>query len=408
MTSDHSGRKRVLVVYGTDSAASPSQLKHAAAGRFEIGYAPTGPVEPALRQVLARFGPVFELDDTPAVRAWRPDGVVAFSESALLASARLAAELGLPGVDEAVLRRVVVKPEQRAVLREAGVDTTRSVRIAGPEHLLPAIGHVGLPAVVKPASGTGGRHTYRIDDIGQARSWRPDATLDGWVVEELLHGVPGDFGDYVSVETVAYGGVVTPVAIFGKHPLVPPFRETGGMYPSTLRPEEAGAVTSLATRAVTALGLHVGMAHVEVKLTPEGPRIIEVNARLGGYTEGLLAKLGGPSLLSMALDCAVGERPRLDVTVPADAGVSWFYLVLAPVGATKVRAIDGIQQVRAMPDVTSALLGARAGDRLDWRAGSADHLVHVQGVSANHADLLANRRAIDAALRVELEFGSSA
>ena len=38
----------------------------------------------------------------------------------------------------------------------------------------------------------------------------------------------------------------------------------------------------IASMAIKALGVRVGFLHTEIKLTPDGPRIIEVNGRLGG------------------------------------------------------------------------------------------------------------------------------
>jgi hypothetical protein len=64
--------------------------------------------------------------------------------------------------------------------------------------------------------------------------------------------------------------------------------------------------------AHSALGFTDGMTHTELKLTPAGPMIVEVNARLGG---GLIPYLGmrasgmDPGLAAAAVAC--GQPPVL-------------------------------------------------------------------------------------------------
>ncbi len=80
--------------------------------------------------------------------------------------------------------------------------------------------------------------------------------------------LPGGFeADYVSVETVAAAGRFTHLAITGRFPVAPPFRETGFFIPATLPGIRRAEVLELATDTLAALGLDTGAAHTEVKLT---------------------------------------------------------------------------------------------------------------------------------------------
>jgi formate-dependent phosphoribosylglycinamide formyltransferase (GAR transformylase) len=53
--------------------------------------------------------------------------------------------------------------------------------------------------------------------------------------------------------------------------------------PSKLDASQQAAVKTVATKAVRALGMRFSAAHVEIMYTPDGPKVIEVGARLGGY-----------------------------------------------------------------------------------------------------------------------------
>jgi len=84
--------------------------------------------------------------------------------------------------------------------------------------------------------------------------------------------------------------------VTGRFPLAPPFRETGSFLPSDLGPADQDAVVALAGAASEAMQVLNGLLHTEIKMTPEGPRIVEINGRVGGGISGMIARLGGPSL----------------------------------------------------------------------------------------------------------------
>ncbi|MET0416200.1 MAG: phosphoribosylglycinamide synthetase, partial [Actinoplanes sp.] len=78
--------------------------------------------------------------------------------------------------------------------------------------------------------------------------------------------------------------------------------------------------------AHTALGFEHGVTHTEVRLTAQGPRIVEVNGRLGGdmitYV-GLLAT--GIDLAVAAGRLAVDEAPDLTPSRRCTAAVRFYY-----------------------------------------------------------------------------------
>lgn len=62
----------------------------------------------------------------------------------------------------------------------------------------------------------------------------------------------------------------------------PYFNETGSNCPSTLPRSQQMELLDLAVRAVQCMGFVLGVFHTELKYTSRGPRLIEVNARMGG------------------------------------------------------------------------------------------------------------------------------
>lgn len=89
------------------------------------------------------------------------------------------------------------------------------------------------------------------------------------------------YGDIISVESIVSNGDVSHVGVTGRLPTALPFRSVGQFRPSQLKPEEEEVSCTLAGNAIRALGVISGIVHAELKLTPLGPRVIEVNGRLG-------------------------------------------------------------------------------------------------------------------------------
>ena len=166
------------------------------------------------------------------------------------------------------------------------------------------------------------------------------------------------------------------------------------------QPGSAGAaerLRELAEAAIRALGIERGVTHVEVKLTPDGPRLIEVNGRMGGYVGALLRRATGFDLLCAALLSALSLP--VPIPEPAFPGVEFVYFVTAPAhSGSAPTGIRGLQRVAALEDVWQVAVDERPVRRAHWREGTEGHFGTVHGRSADHDRLRAALAAIGAAI----------
>lgn len=398
-----------------NAAVTPDRIllvpyRHGAAGPLEIAQAATGLCRPvfvvdpadghvvAIRPILSGLAEVVEwrdLDDWLArlVGTGEPSAVTTFSEDCMAETAVLAERLGLSYHGRDTIRGLTDKAEQRAVLNAAAVSSVRQSVVTGTADFATALDGLQFPVVVKPARSSGSRQTYRCDDAAEYRKTvehiltMPDAEC--WVIEELLppgsHPAGSWLGDYVSVESLVQPGRISHLAITDKLPLAPPFREAGMVLPSALPAGLQADITDLTDRAIHALGITSGIVQTEVKLCPEGPVIIEVNGRLGGYIAALMRRSCGVDLVRLAVQAALG----LDEEPPPvhHRRFAMQYFVMPPPERVKVVSIARAGIFRTAPEVSFAERVAQVGDILDWRRGTSDRLFNVLAEVTDHADV---------------------
>jgi biotin carboxylase len=258
-------------------------------------------------------------------------GVLCWDEARIHATARVAAELGLPGGDPDAVERCRDKHLSRTALAAAGIRQPASALVGTVDEALEAAKRIGYPVIIKPRAAAASYGVVLVRDAGELAA-RFGFSHDATVPEAPRHASPVLVEEFVegmeiSVDSVVARSVVTPVFMARKSVGFPPFfEETQHLvrHPDPLLNDPA-LVRALKS-AHAALGLRDGWTHTEFKLTGDGPSLVEVNARLGGDLVpylGLRASGVDPGLLAAAAAC--GEPVRVDSACERVAGVRFFY-----------------------------------------------------------------------------------
>jgi biotin carboxylase len=372
----------------------------------------------SMSRLLRRLGDVVDVAGSSleqaasSIAAARPDGILALADSLLVWTARLAELLDLRFLAPEVAEALTDKHLQRLALQHAGLPVPGFWQIpdADDEGAWTALALAArFPAVLKPRSGEASRDTVRVESLEELRSMvaaTPDAAgsrRPQLVLEEYLWDRPEaadhHFADYVSVESVVSDGQISHLAITGRFPPAEPFRETGFFIPCALEEDQCAAIAEVATAAVRGVGVDVGLLHTEVKLTPDGPRVIELNGRIGGGVPEMLADATGVELLEIALRVALGESIVFD-TMPRCAHIGYLLYIQAPLAMRTIRAVDGLDGLRALTGVQEVTLNRGPGSSVDWRAGNHGHVFSVRGSVATYEMLRTIERYANTEVRI--------
>lgn len=300
------------------------------------------------------------LDDVPtaleSVLAFARDrpvhGVMAAEDDGALLAAEVARALGLPGADPEAVRTARDKGRLRAATRDAPW-TVPWFRDVGPD--VPAeevAGQVSFPCVVKPVSLSASRGVIRVDGPSQlvralSRARRILAAAGGTdgrlVVEAFLPGRE------VALEGLLTGGDLRTLALFDKpDPMDGPFfEETLLVTPSRLPAHVRARTSAVVAEAASAIGLDEGPVHAEVRVGPDGVRLLEIAPRsIGGRCSRVLRFQGGRSLEEVLLAWSVGRPPGCR-RAPGAAGV----LMLPIPDRGRLVRVDGLDRARAVEGI---------------------------------------------------------
>jgi len=303
-----------------------------------------------------------------AVRHRKPAAVIGVDDSTALVAALASEKLGLPHNPPAAVAAARNKAQSREKLRAAGLPAPRfSVVPLGAE---PDWNR--FPCVVKPLVLSASRGVIRANSPAELEAalarvaamlrspevaQRRDPDLGRILIEEFIPGPE------VALEGLLAGGRLHLLALFDKpDPLDGPFfEETLYVTPSRHPAPLQDSVAREAAAGCAALGLVDGPVHAELRLSPEGPRVMEIAARSIGGLCGRALRFGvGVTLEELVLRHALGRLPEPPPREGAAAGV-----LMLPIEKRGVlEEVRGIDDARRVPLVEEVVITAHLREEL--------------------------------------------
>jgi biotin carboxylase len=294
------------------------------------------------------------------------DGIVAADDMGVVVAAVAGQKLGLPSNEPDAARATRDKAIMRQRLESGEVPQPRWAT-ADPFDDASIAESIGYPLVIKPLALSAGQGVIRVDrpeDLAEsaerARSiirstGQPDGTL---LLESFMDG------SEVAVEGLVASGALLPLAIFDKpvETVGKGFEETILITPSRHDPSVQTEILRVAVQAVQSLGLSQGPVHIELMVSGEKVRVIEVAGRsIGGLcSRSLSFGLMDTSLESLILRNAIGrDKPELRRS-PDASGV----LMLPIPAAGTLAGFEGLDEIRGHDAITGFEITVRPGDQV--------------------------------------------
>ncbi len=320
--------------------------------------------------------------------------------------ASIAAYLGTPSISLEDARVAVDKISMKLRFAEHHVPIPWFCEIGSYDELQQIIDEHGYNLVIKPNDRSGSRGVFLLDAntdchdlFNRSREFSFSKRV---LVEEFLPGLQ------ISTETIMVDGrAYTPGFADRNYELLDRFRpqilENGGWVPTILSDEEVRAVNSLVEKASLALGVRNGVTKGDVVMTAEGPKMIEMAARLSGgdFSESLVPLGSGVNYVETVIEMAVGRKPNLDKLKPRfNKAVSNRYFFPKP---GRLIRIEGEEEVRSWDWVEKLEFWYQEGDTVPEMTSHASRF-GVFIVSADDRDELEQRIArVYAAINIVID-----
>ncbi len=271
-----------------------------------------------------------------------------------------------------------IKSYMRERLKENNVPIPDFYSVRNFEEFMNAVRKLKNCCIVKPADNAGSRGVVSLDEtekrteeeLRQTYEYSKGNSRNGIVmVEEFMKGPE------VSVEAMTVNGETTIITITDKYITQPPyFVEIAHSEPSRLSMETQEQIKQVALQAISAIRLQNGPSHTEIKVTEDGPKIVELAARLGGdfITSRLVPLSTGIDMVGASVLLATGEEVNLEQKWQKGAAI---HFIQGREGIIKSIGID--EEIHTLQGVEEVVIDKKAGDAVNGTKSSNDRLGHI-------------------------------
>lgn len=277
------------------------------------------------------------------------DGIFTYREYAVLSTAHIAEAIDLPWNSVSSIQVIRNKHLTRECLKTAGLrqpESTYCKSVQDAVDIFQMNKHISS-WIIKPASGSGSVGVFKVTHIQELqeaiKSVCKIVDESGFLLEEYI------VGEEYSVEGIVDNRKAITLAITEKHTTAEPnFIETRHVIPAPIHPTLREQIANEVDMALQAIGIQMGIFHVEVFVSNNQVIIGEVHARPGGdFIELLVESALSIEYYGLAFDQQLGLPLHLE-NINSKRFAAIQFLLPSPGIVTK---IDGLNKLRNHPNV---------------------------------------------------------
>ena len=333
--------------------------------------------------------------------------VIPGSEFGVEAAERLAEHFGVRGNPAATSSVRRNKFEMKRAIAAAGLDHARGTLVRSAEEAVAFVrANIAYPVIVKPPDGAAALNVFKCRDEAELRTAVACVleTPDGYgkvpyaaVVEEFI---PGDeyavnlFGDADKLEVTSvwrYDWTTTP---YCRHCYLNEILQD-------LDDPALADLCAYAKRLYRAVGIRLGPAHAEIRLSPRGPVAMEIGARMMGCDKETFVDAG--MHLDVPMETVkVFATGRSDMPEHPRMRERLGHATLPYVVGGTVTAVRGMDVIRALPTFFLEDVPVKPGDQISPSRYLDEVVCGVWLKAATEAELVRDLAIVHEAFRIEV------
>lgn len=199
------------------------------------------------------------------------------------------------------------KSLMKEVFEKDFIPTARSFMVSDIKQV--DISSLSFPVVVKSSDRSAGRGVSLAKNETELKNAFKEAYAESnnkiVLIEEYLQG------QQYSVETISYSGEHQIVALTEEYTTgAPDFIECYHLIPARLQKDVKEQIEQITFKILEAFKIQWGSAHIELMLTENGVKIIEVASRMGGLRDKMITLAKDINYLELIFNSSIGVLPK--------------------------------------------------------------------------------------------------
>jgi len=274
------------------------------------------------------------------------DGIICFKEFEQEAVQHASSLLNLPRTTLKAIDYTRNKDKMRQLLNNNNLSHVNSEVVSEMDDIYKFIDKYGYPVIIKPKDDTGSRNILALftkEDIAKAAD-RVKEFKGSFLIEEYLDGPE------ISVESFTLNGKHEVLTLTDKLTTgYPNYIEVGHTMPSALPNETQLEVKELVKKFLSLIDHTFGPSHIEIKITKNGPKIVEAHVRPGGDCIVDLMELAyGYDLYMIYAKAVLKELDDTEIkeTIDGKGAAAIRYFIAQP---GKLVSTSGLDEIEKMP-----------------------------------------------------------
>lgn len=327
------------------------------------------------------------------------DGVITVGTDASTTVASVAAALDIPGNKFEDAYAASNKIRMRERFKKHGIPQPDFYPVWSYDEALNGFRKLSHPVVIKPADNMGARGVMKIEKeedllngFNRAKSASPSGEI---IIEEYMDGPE------LSIDMLIYNGEIYVTGVADRVIEYPPFFvETGHIMPSVLPKEHINDAVNVMKNGIRALGLKIGAAKGDIKVTKDGAKVGEIAARLsGGFMSAYTYPFAsGVNLIKNALEIAIGNPP-------SDLEPKWNKVSVEKAfipGSGIVEDIEGLENAYKIKGVKEIFMQTKVGDILTSPTNNLEKAGNVITVADTRDEAIAIANKVIDTVKIKL------
>ena len=333
------------------------------------------------------------------IRPFRPAAVFSLAtEVAVRTVADICAELGLKGISPEAAINSTNKKRMRDCFLMDKLPSPKFIMVYDTIDLDKNALNIGYPLVTKPADSAGSRGVTIVetqDQLAEAFAHAKKYSTSGEVLlEEYMSG------DEISVEAFIQNGNIQILSLSDKIRTPKPYPlDTRVIFPSNKDDKIQIEAKRIAEQAIVSCGIDNAVIHIEMMVTPTGPKLVEIAARGAGFHvfSKLLSWVCDINTVELLINISLGREVKLTKIKQRGAVLSF------PSSKSGiVKKIENIETIKKMEGIYDAELYIKVGDQINPLKSGSDRIGHIIAFGSDRNSVLEIAENAERLLKIEV------